>query len=83
MSNKVHVGTHNYFNPRFTLNQLLPKLVAIRVLMEAEDSEEKWTHAQRRRFNFVIQSLLDDIVKIIESDIVPKAETSDVGDIPF
>lgn len=76
----VEYRLHN--NPSHTLNEIKPKLLAARVVLEMENSDH-WTHAQRSRFNFVLQEILASVADDIRSDETRRENTDDIGDIPF
>lgn len=81
MFSKVQVTRYKFSNPAWTLNNTLPKLLTMNVILELEN-EDKWTHLQRRKFNFVLMELLNSITDEIRNGI-DRNTNDDAGDIPF
>lgn len=83
MFSKVKIARYEFRNPKDTLNEILPHMAAINVILEMERNG-KWTHSQRNDFNFVISELLDAAsVKIREGISGQWDNVDDVNDIPF
>lgn len=80
MFNKISIQYRQHGNPDHTLNEIKPRLHAMQVLLDLENNDH-WTHAQRSKFNFVIQELLTSVSQSIRESEIRKQD--DIGDIPF